>query len=305
MWWACWGSGTGLRPQAFVSSLCHYLPLFATPEVWSETAHLRAGVRGYFQCYVKVNAAWFGCSVSRPRIYIIFIRKFLGLLLMKLISDLCIRHFGLLKLRDVAASGITGSAGLGEHADEVISKLRVPQAFTVSQSQSILFAFVESRNYRSLSHTRSELLLEDQPYLKKNLKEYLDRSAFKIRKGTPGIDMKDKKFLEGQNFYFLFMSFPSFKQMLTWVLPERSNTWFSFTCLPLLRSKALKKPKWVKKHFLKMKQLKAWPSVVPPFSRRFQVSARSEVDPTSLKPCPQAKLWFSTQRVHNARSLRP
>ena len=78
---------------------------------------------------------------------------------MKLISDLCIRHFGLLKLRDVAASGITGSAGLGEHADEVISKLRVPQAFTVSQSQSLLFAFFESRNYRSLSHTRSELLL--------------------------------------------------------------------------------------------------------------------------------------------------
>lgn len=39
---------------------------------------------------MKLNAAWFGCSVSRPRIYIIFIRKFLGLLLMKLIFLICV-----------------------------------------------------------------------------------------------------------------------------------------------------------------------------------------------------------------------
>lgn len=103
----------------------------------------------------------------------------------------------------------------------------------------------------------------------------------------------------------LYYPFPSLQQMSVWVLREHSNTWFSFTCLPPLRSKALKKPKWVKKHFLKMKQLKAWPSMVPPLCRCFQVSAESEVDPSSLKPCPQAKTWFDTQRVHHARSLRP
>lgn len=44
-------------------------------EIRKETKHLRSAANGYYQTFIKLNADRFGYSISRPRVYIIMIRK--------------------------------------------------------------------------------------------------------------------------------------------------------------------------------------------------------------------------------------
>ncbi len=44
-------------------------------EIKKETQHLRSEDDGYYQTFIKLNADRFGYSISRPRVYIIMIRK--------------------------------------------------------------------------------------------------------------------------------------------------------------------------------------------------------------------------------------
>ena len=71
----CWRNGIAPQPQMSDQSIRKKNLSF---KVRKETETLREGPKGYYQTYVKLNALAMGCSVSRPRIFILMIRKILG-----------------------------------------------------------------------------------------------------------------------------------------------------------------------------------------------------------------------------------
>lgn len=203
MWWACWGSGTGLRPQTFVQSLffevsCHC----CSGMVGDCKAAKRPGRIFSMLCEAECSLVWL-LSVKTPYIHHLHPKVSWLAFNEAYFSDLCIRRTNFWN------SGMSLRGTSPAVLDWANVQMQLYRSFgrrrlSLCQNLRVFFLFFfEGCKHRSLSHTRSELLLEDQPYLAKNLKEYLGKESRKIRKRTPCIDMKDKKFLEGQNFYII------------------------------------------------------------------------------------------------------